>query len=107
MFDIGFLELCLIAVVSLLVIGPEKLPRVARTVGLWTGKARGMIRTVKYDIDEQVRMEELKESLQKSADAVKNEFTESIGDAEGAIQDIKQGINEAESSSQKETESNK
>ncbi len=49
MFDIGFLELCLIAVVSLLVIGPEKLPRVARTVGLWTGKARGMIRTVKYD----------------------------------------------------------
>lgn len=57
MFDIGFLEICLITVIALIVIGPEKLPRVACTVGLWAGKARGVIRTVKYDIDEQIRME--------------------------------------------------
>lgn len=106
-FDIGFLELCLIGVVALLVIGPEKLPRVARTVGLWMGKASGIIRTVKYDIDEQIRMEELKESLQKSTDAAKSEIKESVGDAEDAIQDIKQEMNEVHDSVEKETEVSK
>ena len=94
MFDIGFFELCLIAIIALLVIGPEKLPRVARTVGLWLGKAQGMVKTVKYEIDEQLRAEELKQSIQRAKDDVKNNFSESIEDVETAFKDIQSEIKE-------------
>ncbi|PCH83504.1 MAG: twin-arginine translocase subunit TatB [Piscirickettsiaceae bacterium] len=92
MFDIGFLELCLIGIIALLVIGPEKLPRVARTVGLWLGKARGVIKTVKYDIDEQIRMDELRESANKAANRVKEEFSESISEVESSFKDANEQL---------------
>ncbi len=104
MFDIGFFELCLIGVIALLVIGPEKLPKVARTVGLWTSKARGVIRTVKYDIDEQIRMEELKESVQKTANKVENEFSESISKVESSFQEAQQEIDQEEANIKKNIE---
>ena len=47
MFDIGFSELVMIGLVSLIVIGPERLPKVARIVGFWLGKSRAMIANVK------------------------------------------------------------
>ena len=92
MFDIGFFELCLIAIIALLVIGPEKLPRVARTVGLWIGKAQGMVKTVKYEIDEQLRAEELKQSIQQAKDAVKSDFSETIDSVETVFQDLQTEI---------------
>ncbi|ORU90877.1 MAG: preprotein translocase subunit TatB [Cycloclasticus sp. symbiont of Poecilosclerida sp. M] len=106
MFDIGFFELCVIGVIALLVIGPEKLPRVARTVGLWTGKARGVIRTVKYDIDEQIRMEELKESMKRTASTVEKEFSESVNKVEDSFQEAQQEVNEEVASLKKSTEEN-
>jgi Tat protein translocase TatB subunit len=51
MFDIGFWEVIFIAVITLLVVGPERLPKVARTAGLWVGKIRGFVVSVKADID--------------------------------------------------------
>lgn len=63
MFDIGFWELALILVVALMVIGPDKLPGLARNAGMWTGKARRMIREVKADIDRELANEDLKKSL--------------------------------------------
>ena len=72
MFDIGFWELCLIGVVALVVIGPERLPRVAREVGLWIGKIRGFIANVQQDINREIsRSEELaklKEEQEKLAE---------------------------------------
>ncbi|MGM0593089.1 MAG: Sec-independent protein translocase protein TatB [Pseudomonadota bacterium] len=65
MFDIGFWELSLIAVVGLLVIGPERLPKVARTVGLWVGRMRGFVTSVKADIDKELRAEELKRVMEE------------------------------------------
>jgi sec-independent protein translocase protein TatB len=67
MFDIGFWELIFILVITLLVVGPERLPRVARTAGLWLGKVRGFIVTVKADIDQELAAEELKRTLAKQA----------------------------------------
>jgi sec-independent protein translocase protein TatB len=67
MFDIGFLELTLIAVVALLVIGPERLPKVARTAGLWAGRMRGFVMSVKADIDKELRAEELKRIMDEQA----------------------------------------
>lgn len=63
MFDIGFWELALIMVVALMVIGPDKLPGLARTAGLWVGKAQAMVRSVKADIDRELAGEDLKKSL--------------------------------------------
>jgi sec-independent protein translocase protein TatB len=59
MFDIGFMELCLIGVVALLVVGPERLPRLARTLGLWMGKARRFMSDVKSDIKAEMDQQDL------------------------------------------------
>ena len=58
MFDVGFWEIAIVAVVALIVVGPERLPPLARTVGLWIGKARRMVADVKADIDREVRESE-------------------------------------------------
>jgi sec-independent protein translocase protein TatB len=67
MFDIGFIELCVIGVVALLVIGPERLPAVARTAGLWFGRMRRFVATVKGDIDKQLKAEELQKIMDNQA----------------------------------------
>ena len=61
MFDIGYSELLLIAVVALIVIGPKDLPRVMRTVGHWVGRARGMARHFRSGVDTMMREAELEE----------------------------------------------
>ena len=63
MFDIGFSELLLVMLVALLVIGPDKLPGLARNAGRWFGKAQSMLRSVKADIDRELASEDLKKSL--------------------------------------------
>nr|VFJ49353.1 MAG: sec-independent protein translocase protein TatB [Candidatus Kentron sp. FW]VFJ56148.1 MAG: sec-independent protein translocase protein TatB [Candidatus Kentron sp. FW] len=60
MFDIGFWELTIIAIIALLVIGPDRLPTFARTAGLWLRKARQLLSGIKNDIDRELRTEELK-----------------------------------------------
>lgn len=67
MFEIGFGEIALILVIALLVVGPEKLPGVARTLGLWLGKARRFVASVKADIDRELQTEELKRLVDKQA----------------------------------------
>ena len=67
MFDVGFQEISLIALIALIVVGPERLPRMARTLGLWMGKIRYYVGQVKSDIDREVRAQELKEMLDKPA----------------------------------------
>ncbi len=67
MFDVGFMELLLIGIVALLVIGPERLPKVARTAGLWLGKGRRFISSVKSDIEQELKSEELKRILAEQA----------------------------------------
>jgi sec-independent protein translocase protein TatB len=83
MFDIGFWEVIFIAVITLLVVGPERLPRVARTAGLWVGKIRGFVVSVKADIDKELAADELKRTLQKQA-AVP-EIEELIDEATGDL----------------------
>ena len=61
MFDVGFSELALIGVIALIILGPDRLPKAARTAGLWVGRARRMLADVKADIDREVRRSELEE----------------------------------------------
>ena len=60
MFDFAFSELVLIGVVALVVIGPERLPKVARTMGLLFGRAQRYVSEVKADINNQLKLEELR-----------------------------------------------
>jgi sec-independent protein translocase protein TatB len=69
MFDIGALELLLIAVVALLVVGPERLPRLARTAGRWVGRARRAFLSVKDEIDREIKADELREILRKQSES--------------------------------------
>jgi len=67
MFDIGFWELALIGLVLLLVVGPERLPKVARTAGLWVGRGRHVLSAMKEEIDREIKAQELQEILDKQA----------------------------------------
>jgi len=68
MFDIGFMELAMIGVVALLVIGPERLPLVARKLGIWVGKARRFVSHVQADFKQEVdKAEELKRLLDEQS----------------------------------------
>lgn len=64
MFDVGFSELCLIALVSLLVLGPERLPKAARVVGFWLGKTRTLVASIKEEIRLELHAEEMRQLFQ-------------------------------------------
>jgi sec-independent protein translocase protein TatB len=67
MFDVGFSELLLIGLVSLLVIGPERLPKVARLTGFWLGKTRSMVAAVKEEIKLELQAEELRQIFKEQS----------------------------------------
>ncbi|MEE9423125.1 MAG: Sec-independent protein translocase protein TatB [Gammaproteobacteria bacterium] len=90
MFDVGFWELAVIMVVALLVVGPERLPKLARTVGLWVGKGRRFVQTVKADVDRELAADELKKTLAKQAE---------IPELYDIIEETKQTLQETRTSS--------
>ncbi len=67
MFDIGFGELLLVGVIALVVLGPERLPRAARTAGLWLGRARATAQRFTAEIDRELKAEELRQALREEA----------------------------------------
>ncbi|WP_444678518.1 Sec-independent protein translocase protein TatB [Halomonas sp. E19] len=65
MFDIGFLELLILGIVGLLVLGPERLPKAARTLGLWVGKIKRTVSSMQREINAQLETEELRQKLKE------------------------------------------
>lgn len=93
MFDIGFWELCLVGLVSLLVIGPEKLPKAARVAGFWVGKARNMVATVKSEIKEELQAEEMRQILKDKTgvqefQSLIEEGTETVNEMTSSIKSL-------------------
>lgn len=76
MFDIGFSELFVIAVVALLVLGPERLPKAARFAGLWMRRARAQWYAVKSELEHELAAEELKRSLRETQDELREAHTQ-------------------------------
>lgn len=64
MFDVGFSELCLIGIIALLVLGPERLPRAARVAGLWIGRAKRTVAGVQADVKRELYLEDLQRLTQ-------------------------------------------
>ncbi len=71
MFDIGFTELLLIAVVALVVLGPERLPKAARFAGLWVRRARAQWASVKAELEHEVAAEQIKRNLHDTQAAMR------------------------------------
>ncbi len=72
MFDIGASELFLVAIVALIVLGPERLPKAARFAGLWVRRARAQWYSVKSELERELAADELKRSLRDGQDALRN-----------------------------------
>ncbi len=88
MFGVGFSELLLIGVVALIVIGPERLPKVARTAGLLLGRMQRYVATVKADIAQEIQLEE----LHRASAALKESMQTTRQDIGSAISDLHQTI---------------
>ncbi|WP_417225958.1 Sec-independent protein translocase protein TatB [Amphritea sp.] len=76
MFDIGFAELLIIAVVGLVVLGPEKLPVAVRTVGLWVSKAKRTLSGIQSEISEELRLDEMRRQVAIQKDELDRELNE-------------------------------
>jgi sec-independent protein translocase protein TatB len=90
MFDVGFSEILVIAVVALIVIGPERLPKVARTVGILLGRMQRYVNDVKADISREMELEELKKLQTEVKDAAQS-FEASVSKG---ISDTEQSLNQ-------------
>ena len=77
MFDIGFSELLIIAVVALVVLGPERLPKAARFAGLWVRRARAQWYSVKSELERDLAAEELRKSMHDTQEAMRG-FQDSV-----------------------------
>jgi len=86
MFEVGFSELVMVALVSLLVIGPERLPKVARLAGFWIGKARNIAATFKEEIKHELHAEELRQIFNEQAEL--HEFHAALNETNEAIEAI-------------------
>lgn len=97
MFDVSFSELMLIGVIALIVIGPERLPKVARTVGHLLGRAQRYVNDVKSDIQREIdlkeigdikgQMEDAARSVKASMDEAQTSLSEPLDEAKKALQD--------------------
>jgi len=93
MFDISFTELMVVGVVALVVIGPEKLPKVARTIGHLVGKAQRYVNDVKSDIQREVDLDEIrkmKDHVEQAAQSVQSSLQETQSTLSKPFESIEQ-----------------
>jgi sec-independent protein translocase protein TatB len=91
MFDVSFTELLTIGVVALIVIGPERLPKVARTVGHLLGRAQRYVNDVKSDIQREIELDELRSLRKEMEDAARNFETtvkSNVNELQQGLQDV-------------------
>lgn len=72
MFDVGFSEVLVCFIVALVVLGPERLPGVARAMGRWTGQAKAYLRNLSAELDRETQVGELKRQLEQAQSALRD-----------------------------------
>ncbi|MDX1669482.1 MAG: Sec-independent protein translocase protein TatB [Limnobacter sp.] len=121
MFDIGFTEMMFIAVVALIVIGPEKLPKVARTIGHLFGRAQRYVTDVKSEINREMEIEDLRKlqaEMQSAARSMEGKVRSSMSEAEDSFRkqttsvqaemdSLKNEVNRADSDASADSKSKK
>ena len=98
MFDIAFSEIIVIAVVALVVIGPERLPKVARTLGHMFGRLQRYVNDVKADINRELELDELRKlqgEVQTAARDLESSMTSAAREVESGVRSVETQLNEA------------
>jgi sec-independent protein translocase protein TatB len=91
MFDLGFSEMLVIALVALVVIGPERLPKVTRTLGTMLGRMQRYVNDVKAEVEREMRLEELKKlqaGVENEARSIEHSFKTEVSEAEQSMRKI-------------------
>ncbi|GGE72030.1 MAG TPA: Sec-independent protein translocase protein TatB [Paenalcaligenes hominis] len=99
MFDISFSELLLIGVVALVVLGPERLPRVARTVGHMFGRAQRYMNEVKTDIQREIDLDEIssiKKQMEDASSSIKQSVNQFGNQIKDPLEEARKAVNELE-----------
>ena len=88
MFDFGFWEIAIIGIITLIVVGPEKMPAIARKAGLYFGKLNRFFNKVKSDINEELRMNEIKDEMSMDEEKIIiSEVTEVIQSSADSLEE--------------------
>ena len=98
MFDMGFTEMMLIGIVALIVIGPERLPGVARTAGKYFGRLKRFMTSVKADVEQELRADELRQILadqQRELDTLKDSINEAGREIEREASDATSSVQQS------------
>ncbi len=77
MVDVGLWEVALPGVIAMVVVGPDRLPKLATTVGRWTGKVRRMAQTIQRDIDRQIALED-QQKIRESVENVRKQLNQDV-----------------------------
>jgi len=89
MFDVSFSEMMVIAIVALIVIGPEKLPKVARTIGALVARIQRYVATVKEEVSRETRfaeLQELQEEIKRGVESVRANVVQSVQSIDHEVQ---------------------
>jgi sec-independent protein translocase protein TatB len=92
--NIGFSELMMVGLVALLVIGPERLPKVARLLGFWIGKTRTIVASVKQELKEELHAEEIRQMLKEQA----SQLEELQEDFQGVMDEVTTNVSSLKTS---------
>jgi len=107
----SFWELALIAIIALIVLGPERLPKAARTIGLWVGKAKHGFDSIKNEIDRELKVKELQEQLlaqkqeienNSELKSIKEELNDSVNSIHHQTNSLKNSVTDRKSSVEKQ-----
>ncbi len=111
MFEIGFWELILIAVVGLVVLGPEKLPVAIRNISRWVGAARRMAGSVRDELEQELKMQELQDNLRKAEQLqmkdLSPELQQSVNELKKAAQEMQHPYDASDQKAQNSSTSTK
>ena len=105
MFDVGFSEFTMIAIIALVVVGPKRLPGLAKTAGFWVGRARKTLSDVKRDIDREMDQAELgslrdmKESLNTAKSDIDNAASDMTRSVNDEVSSVERAVNSSSTKS--------
>lgn len=108
MFDIGFWELAVLGVIGLIVLGPERLPVVARTLGRWAGRARHYVNALTTELENEIAAEDIRKDVRRAREQIESEtreFRESTEQAVSPLMEPIEGESERAASSNTDTDS--
>lgn len=95
MFDIGFSELALVFLIGLIVLGPDRLPKVARALGLWVRRARGYASKITSELERELDIAEMREHFKETGDHLKRtgeDFKRTGEDFQSQVTDLRDSI---------------